>query len=217
MVNVHIKSGGNSIHGLAFGFNMNTDTTARPFFAPASQCQPKNIDNDFGGTIGGPIVKNRLFYFVSYDGKFIRQNSGKYVTVPDRRHPGGRLMRLAHSDLRSLHRRRGWQRPHAVPRQYHPPYRISPIALKLEAITPLPNIPGRADQQLLRHRRLHRQPQHHRWQNRLPPHRQTHPDHPHGLAAAQHHRPARLRRQRPRRQQQRPRRHGLRRFVQLRY
>ena len=82
VVNVHIKSGTNQLHGTLFGYNSNNAMMARPFFAPVTQRQPKNINYDLGGVLGGPIVKNRLFYFVSYDGTFIRQNAGTYVTVP---------------------------------------------------------------------------------------------------------------------------------------
>ena len=60
-VNVRIKSGTNEIHGSAFEYNINNDFIARPYFAPAAQRQPKYINNDTGGTFGGPIVKNKLF------------------------------------------------------------------------------------------------------------------------------------------------------------
>jgi len=55
---------------------------ARPFFLPVGQPNPKSILNDFGGTLGGPIKKDKLFYFVSYDGILTRQNASGYGTVP---------------------------------------------------------------------------------------------------------------------------------------
>ena len=55
---------------------------AKPFFLPAGQDKPKYIDNQFGGSLGGPIVKNSLFYFGSYEGSLNRQLGATFVTVP---------------------------------------------------------------------------------------------------------------------------------------
>jgi len=58
------KSGTNEIHGSAFWFHDNQRLRARNFFSPT---KPVSNYNNFGGTIGGPIAKNKLFYFVGYD------------------------------------------------------------------------------------------------------------------------------------------------------
>ena len=68
-VNVVTKSGGNEIHGDAFEFVRNGDFNARDFFAPVSDNLKRN---QFGGTVGGPIRKNKLFYFFGYQGTLIR-------------------------------------------------------------------------------------------------------------------------------------------------
>jgi len=81
-INVQLKSGTNAIHGSGFEYNQNNALKAKPFFLPAGQGKPKFIDNQLGGTVGGPIIKNKLFYFGSYDGQFIRQNASQIVTVP---------------------------------------------------------------------------------------------------------------------------------------
>lgn len=84
-VNVHIKSGTNSIHGSAYETNMNNALEAQPYaFVPplAGQKNPKLINNDFGGTIGGPIKKNHVFYFLSYEGNALRQEGQVLQTVP---------------------------------------------------------------------------------------------------------------------------------------
>jgi len=60
-----LKSGTNSWHGSAFEFNRTTDLQAHDFFQSTSQ--PYNR-NQFGGTVGGPILKNRLFIFGDYQG-----------------------------------------------------------------------------------------------------------------------------------------------------
>ncbi len=58
------KSGTNELHGSAFWFHDNQRLRARNFFSPT---KPVSNYNNFGGTVGGPIVKNKVFYFVGYD------------------------------------------------------------------------------------------------------------------------------------------------------
>jgi hypothetical protein len=70
--NVVAKSGTNEIHGAAWEFLRNQDLNARNFFAPG---KPQLIQNQFGAAAGGPIVKNRLFAFSSYEGLRIRPAS----------------------------------------------------------------------------------------------------------------------------------------------
>ena len=69
-VNSVTKSGTNSFHGDAFEFFRNGDLNARNFFAAARDTLKRN---QFGGTIGGPILKNKLFFFGGYQGTTIRQ------------------------------------------------------------------------------------------------------------------------------------------------
>jgi hypothetical protein len=66
-VNVVTKSGTNSLHGNVFEFNRNTSFNARNFFSPAGDA-PKLIQNQFGGTVGGPIKRDKLFFFADYQG-----------------------------------------------------------------------------------------------------------------------------------------------------
>src|SRR5580698_5692143 len=65
IVNVVTKSGSNAFHGSAFEFLRNTDLDARNFFSPERGFYRQN---QFGGTVGGPIKKNKLFFFVDYQG-----------------------------------------------------------------------------------------------------------------------------------------------------
>ena len=64
-INVVTKSGTNQFHGDAFDFLRNTDLDARNYFAPT---RGVFIQNQFGGTIGGPIRKNKIFWFADYQG-----------------------------------------------------------------------------------------------------------------------------------------------------
>ncbi len=71
--NVITKSGSNELHGSAWEFLRNHDLNARNFFAPSQK--PQLIQNQFGATAGGPLQKNRLFVFGSYEGLRIRPAS----------------------------------------------------------------------------------------------------------------------------------------------
>src|SRR6516164_11807909 len=72
VVNVVTKSGTNQFHGSAFQFFRNTVLDARPYtFTPSNK--PDFQQNQFGGTLGGPIKKDKTFFFASYEGRRIKQ------------------------------------------------------------------------------------------------------------------------------------------------
>lgn len=79
-VNVQIKSGTNTLHGSAFEFITHDKLRARNFFLPASQQKTKDNKNVFGGTLGGPIKRDTLFYFVSIESTMQRTIGGPYVS-----------------------------------------------------------------------------------------------------------------------------------------
>ncbi len=64
-INVVIKSGTNRFRGTAWGYNTDYDLRARNFFLTANTPKPDGYLNQFGGNIGGPIVKNKLFFFAN--------------------------------------------------------------------------------------------------------------------------------------------------------
>src|SRR5437016_5819183 len=69
-VNLVIKSGGNAIHGSAYYYNRNEFYgAASPFFTPtaSSPNAPKLRNQNWGGTVGGPIIKNKTFYFLGFE------------------------------------------------------------------------------------------------------------------------------------------------------
>jgi len=81
-VNAITKSGTNQIHGDAFEFVRNYKFNARNFFALQRDSLKRN---QFGGTLGGPIKKDKLFFFVGYQGNVIRSNptqSSSFVPTP---------------------------------------------------------------------------------------------------------------------------------------
>lgn len=79
VVNVVTKSGTNSFHGDAFEFVRNGAFNARPFFASAADQLHRN---QFGGTGGGALKKDKLFYFVGYQGTRISQVGSGSASVP---------------------------------------------------------------------------------------------------------------------------------------
>jgi len=81
-VDVVTKSGTGSFHGDLFEFFRNSDLNARDFFAAGSDGLKRN---QYGGTFGGALIKDKLFFFLGYQGTSIRQNlvnGSAYVTTP---------------------------------------------------------------------------------------------------------------------------------------
>ncbi len=80
VINVVTKSGSNQLHGSVYEFFRNKALDARGFLDPAT---PDNKQNQFGGTFGGPIRKDRTFVFASYDGRRVVQGiTGDPTPVP---------------------------------------------------------------------------------------------------------------------------------------
>ena len=81
-VNVILNSGSNDFHGSLFEFHRNAALDARNFFAPASEPKPKYIRNQFGGALGGPINRDRTFFFADYEGTRSREGITRVTNVP---------------------------------------------------------------------------------------------------------------------------------------
>jgi hypothetical protein len=78
--NYVIKSGTNSFHGSAFDYFRNTKLDARGFF---TRVRPQQNQNEYGFTFGGPIRKNKLFFFGSYDGYEYRAGTAaSFFSIP---------------------------------------------------------------------------------------------------------------------------------------
>jgi Carboxypeptidase regulatory-like domain/TonB-dependent Receptor Plug Domain/TonB dependent receptor len=91
VVNAITRSGTNQIHGSAYEFLRNSALDAKNYFDDPTQPIPPFKRNQFGGTIGGPIVKNHTFFFADFEG--IRQSKGitTVATVPSAAARGGTL------------------------------------------------------------------------------------------------------------------------------
>lgn len=136
VVNVVTKSGSNTLSGAAWEFNRDDALQARNYFAPADQPKPVLQQDQFGASLGGPLVRNRLFGFGYYEG--YRNDSGitNNVVVLSEAQRRGDFSALAtpiRDPLTGL----------AFPGNIIPAGRISPQATQLlNDFVPLPNSPG---------------------------------------------------------------------------
>ena len=141
-VSVQIKSGTNELHGSAFLYHDNSRLRARNFFLPASQDKAKLVYNQGGGTVGGPIKKDKLFYFTSFERTTDRQSANLITSVPTAATRSGDLSRFTAAvyDPATGNPNGTGRIPFANNRI--PDARQDPIARRLAAMYPLPNLPG---------------------------------------------------------------------------
>jgi hypothetical protein len=133
IVNLTIKSGTNTFHGEAFDFLRNEALNARDFFA---QSRSPYKSNQFGGMLGGPIIKNKLFFFGDYQQLIAHQGQTNVVTVPTALQRQGIL---TEGNQLSIYDPLSGQ---PFPNQTIPANRFDPVASNLQALLPLPNLPG---------------------------------------------------------------------------
>src|SRR5277367_740271 len=86
IVNLSTKGGTNQYHGEAYEFFRNQVLNSRPFFDATN---PPYVQNQFGGTFGGPVIKDKTFFFFAYDGYRQRASSVFTTTVPTVAERGG--------------------------------------------------------------------------------------------------------------------------------
>ena len=133
--NVVTRSGTNELHGSGWEFFRNHNLNARNFFAPAAK--PKLIQNQFGGTLGGPIRKNKLFLFGSFEGLRIRP-----ATLAASSFPLTAAERAG--DFSSAATLRDPLNGQPFANKQIPVSRFDPVAAQIlsKELMPLPNLPG---------------------------------------------------------------------------
>jgi hypothetical protein len=83
-ISIATRSGSNDFHGTAFDYFRNNLLDAKDWFVNYNGLpKPAERMNDFGGVFGGPLVKNKTFFFFSYEGQRLRQPATQESTVPD--------------------------------------------------------------------------------------------------------------------------------------
>ncbi|HLE63047.1 MAG TPA: TonB-dependent receptor [Pyrinomonadaceae bacterium] len=85
VVNIVTKSGTNDFHGSLFEYFRNNSLDARNFFNPKPFPQTAFRNNQFGGSLGGPIIRNRTFFYFAYEGQRERVGLNSTARVPDPR------------------------------------------------------------------------------------------------------------------------------------
>jgi Carboxypeptidase regulatory-like domain len=140
-MNVIMKSGTNQFHGSLYEFVQNSAFEARNFFTPSV---PPMRYNEFGGTIGGPVLKNKLFFFFGFQDNPIRTYSTGIYTYPTAAMRAGDLAGLpqVYNPSTLVQNANGAYSRTPFAGNIIPTADISPQAAKIMSYYPMPNLPG---------------------------------------------------------------------------
>ena len=129
VINVVTKSGTNQLHGAVFEYLRNNATDAKNFFSTTSNPFRRN---QFGGAVGGPILKNKLFFFDDFQGTIFNKSTNEFTTAPTAKMYNGDF-----SELLSLPRPPGADSTYGV--IYDPFSRVFDSNGNVISATPFPN------------------------------------------------------------------------------
>ncbi|HKE07857.1 MAG TPA: TonB-dependent receptor [Candidatus Acidoferrum sp.] len=88
VVNIITRSGTNEFHGSLYEYNRNSAFDARNYFNVTPNPQSRFNNNNFGGSLGGPVIQDKLFFFFAYEGQRERVGSDFNLTVPTQQQIG---------------------------------------------------------------------------------------------------------------------------------
>jgi outer membrane receptor protein involved in Fe transport len=143
VINATIKSGTNQFHGTAFDFLRNDVLDARNFFEPADAAKAPFRQNQFGGTLGGPILRNKTFFFVDYQGTRAGTSSPDISTVPTLAEIGGNFNGVSTIyDPNSTSIVNGNVVRTPFPGNIIPAQDLDPISHAVAQLYPAPNVAG---------------------------------------------------------------------------
>jgi len=131
-VNVITRSGSNEFHGAIYEYLRNAALDARNFFDPAKSPIPQFQRNQFGASAGGPLRRQRSFFFLGYEGTRLRQGITKTARVPEAAEKRGDFS-TSGVTIRDPFTGR------AFPANRIPPERLDPVGAALAAYWPDPN------------------------------------------------------------------------------
>ena len=134
VINVLTQSGTDRFHGSLYEFLRNDVFDAKNYFSISGQPTPPFQENQFGGALGGPIVKHKTFFFVSYDGLRIRKSLSDLFSVPTAAQRSGVFTAPITNPLTG-----------AVFPSNTIDVPLNPAAVALLGRVPLPNLPGTAN------------------------------------------------------------------------
>lgn len=132
-INVVLKSGTNALHGTVYEFLRNAALDARNFFSPAGEPDPRYQRNQFGFSLGGPIRRNRTFFFTDYEGRRVREGFPRLTNVPSALERQGDFSQSSVPFVIDPFT----QAP--FPGAKIPSFRIDPVGGRIAALYPLPN------------------------------------------------------------------------------
>ena len=147
VVSVTTKSGTNEFHGTLYEFHRNRLFDANNFFLNrAGRAKGQNIQNQFGGNIGGPIWRNNAFFFFNYEGTRIRKGATRLGNVPMENEIRGDFSAAAAAANRTTYATLvdrigdcvGAGNP--FPNNQIPTRCLDPVAQKILALLPAPNV-----------------------------------------------------------------------------
>lgn len=134
-VNVVTKSGTNEPHGAAYEFFRNAASDARNFFAPPNEPAPRYQRNQYGGSLGAPLLRDRTFVFGDYQGRRLREGITRITTVPSVAERGGDFSSSSNPPMNPMS---GQPFPGGqIPRAYQ-----HPVGAAIAALYPRPNRAG---------------------------------------------------------------------------
>ena len=134
VVNLTLKSGTNAFHGTVYEFLRNEKLDARNFFVPGST--PPFKRNDYGFTIGGPVIKNKVFFFFSYEKLDLHESSTFNNTIPTLAMRGGDFSGTTIYDPSTYNAATNTRQP--FPGNIIPANRMDPVAAQLIGFYPTP-------------------------------------------------------------------------------
>jgi len=144
VVNATIRSGTNQFHGSAFEYLRNSSLDALPYFQ-TSGTNPSFKQNQYGATVGGPVIKNKTFFFFAWQSSRLRNAAPQLATVPNEAEKSGDFSSLASifdpATTRHNPNGSGYIRD-PFPGNVIPTSRFDPTAQKLLALYPTANQSG---------------------------------------------------------------------------
>jgi hypothetical protein len=141
-INVQIKSGTNELKGSAFEYYTNEQMRELNHFSPAGTPKGDWSYHQFGATLGGPIRRNKVFYFGSYESTRDKQQASRTISVPTEALRRGDLSASTSPIYDPATGAANGAGRTVFPGNVIPDNRIDPIAKKIIGLMPLPNLPG---------------------------------------------------------------------------
>jgi Carboxypeptidase regulatory-like domain/TonB dependent receptor len=143
VVNASIRSGTDHIHGTVFEYLRNSWMDASPFFQPALTAKPQFIQNQYGATVGGPIIKNRTFLFFAWQSSRIDDASPQLAVVPTASQLQGNFASTIYNPATTAPNPNGSGYVRTpFPENHIPVSDFDPVAAKLLTLFPAPNLTG---------------------------------------------------------------------------